>query len=135
MDSWRAEGLHRDLRGWPPGKLKDAAVYWAGGGKRVEDKTKEDAAAFGIVLPEQPASESADFEVWDENWDVVMMFLRMQTQWTTTMAGYMGLRYDVLLAAGGMFDLYNVENRREMLEDLQTMEAAALSELAKDKDG
>jgi len=51
------------------------------------------------------------------------------------MAGYMGLRYDVLLAAGGMFDLYNVENRREMLEDLQIMEAAALSELAKDKDG
>jgi hypothetical protein len=28
-----------------------------------------------------------------------------------------------------------VENRREMLEDLQIMEAAALSELAKDKDG
>jgi hypothetical protein len=90
---------------------------------------------FGIVLPEQPRDESADFEVWDENWDIVMMFLRMQTQWTTTMAGYMGLRYDVLLAAGGMFDLYNVENRREMLEDLQIMEATALSELAKDKDG
>jgi hypothetical protein len=34
-----------------------------------------------------------------------------------------------------LFDLYNVDNRREMLEDLQTMEAAALSELAKDKDG
>ncbi len=90
---------------------------------------------FGIVLSEQPRDESADFEVWDENWDIVMMFLRMQTQWTTTMAGYMGLRYDVLLAAGGMFDLYNVENRREMLEGLQIMEAAALSELAKDKDG
>ena len=29
-----------------------------------------------------------------------MMFLRMQTQWTTTMAGYMGLRYDVLLEDG-----------------------------------
>ena len=64
-----------------------------------------------------------------------MMFLRMQTQWTTTMAGYMGLRYDVLLAAGGMFDLYNVENRREMLEDIQIMEGAAVNELAKGKDG
>jgi hypothetical protein len=135
LDSRCAEGLHRDIRGRPPGKLRDAAVYWAGGGKRVEDKTKEDAAAFGIVLPEEPAERSNDFEVWDENWDAVMMFLRMQTQWTTTMAGYMGLRYDVLLAAGGMFDLYNVENRREMLEDLQIMEAAALSKLAKDKDG
>jgi len=57
----------------------------------------------------------------------------MQTQWTTTMAGYMGLRYDVLLGPGGLFDLYNVDNRREMLEDLQIMEAAALSELAKEK--
>jgi energy-converting hydrogenase Eha subunit F len=90
---------------------------------------------FGIVLPEQPAERSNNFEVWEENWDVVMMFLRMQTQWTTTMAGYMGLRYDVLVCPGGMFDLYNVENRREMLEDLQIMEATALSELAKDKDG
>jgi hypothetical protein len=85
--------------------------------------------------PSSPPSDRDDFEIWHENWDAVMMFLRMQTQWTTTMAGYMGLRYDVLLAAGGMFDLYNVENRREMLEDLQIMEAAALSELAKDKDG
>jgi hypothetical protein len=49
------------------------------------------------------------------------------------MAGYMGLRYDVLLGPGGLFDLYNVDNRREMLEDLQIMEAAALSELAKEK--
>lgn len=51
------------------------------------------------------------------------------------MAGYMGLRYDVLLCAGGLFDLYNVDNRREMLEGLQIMEAAALSELAKGSDG
>jgi hypothetical protein len=135
LDSWCVEGLYRNLRGRAPGKLKEAAVYWTGGGKRVEDKTGEDAAAFGIVLPEQPKEESADFEVWDENWEIVMMFLRMQTQWTTTMAGYMGLRYDVMLCAGGLFDLYNVNNRREMLEGLQIMEAAALSELAKDKDG
>ena len=60
-----------------------------------------------------------------------MMFLRMQTQWNTTMAGYLGLRYEVLLMAGGLFDLYSVEDRVVMLEGLQTMEAAALSALAK----
>ena len=60
-----------------------------------------------------------------------MMFLRMQTQWTVSMAGYVGLRYDVLLNPGGLFDLYCVEDRREMLEGLQVMEAAALSELSK----
>jgi hypothetical protein len=51
------------------------------------------------------------------------------------MAGYMGLKYEILLGPGGLFALYNVTNPREMLEDLQIMEAAALSELAKEADG
>jgi len=59
------------------------------------------------------------------------MFLRMQTQWTVTMGGYVGLKYEVLLGASGLMSLYDVENPREMLEDLQVMEAAALSELNK----
>ena len=60
-----------------------------------------------------------------------MMFLRMQTQWNVTMGGYVGLKYEVLLGASGLMSLYDVENPREMLEDLQVMEAAALSELNK----
>jgi hypothetical protein len=64
-----------------------------------------------------------------------MMFLRMQTQWTVSMAGYVGLKYEVLLSNGGLCDLYNVENRRDMLEGLQIMEATALSELSKRSDG
>ena len=67
--------------------------------------------------------------MWEENWDTLMMFLRMQTQWTVTMGGYVGLKYEVLLGASGLMSLYDVENPREMLEDLQVMEAAALSEL------
>uniref|UniRef100_G8EY06 Uncharacterized protein n=1 Tax=Synechococcus phage S-CAM8 TaxID=754038 RepID=G8EY06_9CAUD len=59
------------------------------------------------------------------------MFLRMQTQWTVTMGGYVGLKYEVLLGASGLMSLYDVENPREMLEELQVMEAAALSELNK----
>ena len=69
--------------------------------------------------------------MWDDNWDIVTMFLRMQTQWTTSMAGYVVLKYEVLLSSGGLFDLYNVDNRRDMLEGLQVMETAALSELSK----
>ena len=72
--------------------------------------------------------------MWDENWDTVMMFLRMQTQWSTTMAGYLGLKYEVLLMPGGLFDLYCVEDRLGMLEGLQTMETAALSCLGKEED-
>lgn len=60
------------------------------------------------------------------------MFLRMQTQWNTTMAGYLGLKYEVLLMPGGLLDLYSVDDRLEMMEGLRVMEAAALTELAKE---
>jgi hypothetical protein len=72
-----------------------------------------------------------NFEVWEDNWESLMMFLRMQTQWNVTMGGYVGLRYEVLLGAGGLMSLYDVKNPRELLEDIQTMEAAALAELNK----
>jgi len=45
------------------------------------------------------------------------------------------LKYEVLLGSQGLFDLYNVEDRRDMLERLQIMEAAALKELRKRSDG
>lgn len=50
------------------------------------------------------------------------MFLRCQTQWRTTMAGVMGLDYGVILQ---MLDLYAVDNRRQLMEDLQVMEGHA----------
>jgi len=59
------------------------------------------------------------------------MFLRMQTQWNVSMSGFVGLKYEVLLGAGGLFDLYNVDNRVAMLEDLKIMEATALTEMNK----
>lgn len=90
---------------------------------------------FGLLLPEDAQPEpAAPYEVWDENWDIVMMFLRMQTQWNTTMAGYLGLKYEVLLMPGGLMDLYCVDDRLDMLEGLQIMETAALSALAKGED-
>ena len=89
---------------------------------------------FGIRLPAAPPPDGATYEVWDENWETVIMFLRMQTQWNTTMAGYLGLKYDVLLMSGGLFDLYCIKDRAAMLEDLQVMESAALSELSKSED-
>lgn len=69
--------------------------------------------------------------MWEENWETVLMFLRMQTQWSMSFSGVVGLKYEVLLSAGGLFDIYNVENRREMLEDLKIMEHAALTEMNK----
>jgi len=59
------------------------------------------------------------------------MFLQMQTQWNAAVGGYVGLKYEVLLMAGGLFDLYNIENRLEVLQGLQIMEATALKEVNK----
>ena len=84
------------------------------------DETDTDAAALGIVMPEQP---SKNFEVWEENWPVVEMFMRVQTQWRTTMNGVLGLDYGAL---AWMFMMYEVQDQRALLEDLQIMEAAAM---------
>ena len=62
-----------------------------------------------------------------------MMFLRCQTQWNTTFGGVVGLKYEVLLLQGGLFDLYHVEDREEMLEGLRIMENAALKEINKER--
>jgi hypothetical protein len=71
-------------------------------------------------MPEQPHE---DFEVWEENWPVVEMFLRVQTQWRTTMSGVLGLDYG---AVAWLFMMYEVNDQRALLEDLQVMEAAAM---------
>ena len=71
-------------------------------------------------MPEQPCE---DFEVWEENWPVVEMFLRVQTQWRTTMNGVLGLDYGAL---AWLFMMYEVKDHRALLEDLQVMEAAAM---------
>ena len=77
---------------------------------------------LGLVLPEQPRTD--DFEVWEENWPVLEMFLRCQTQWRTTMSGLLGLDYG---AVAWVLKLYEVDDQRSMLEDLQVMEAAAMA--------
>lgn len=52
----------------------------------------------------------------------------MQTQWRTTMSGVIGLDY---AAVRWLFKLYDVEEPRALLEDLQVMEAAAMSVINK----
>jgi len=72
-----------------------------------------------------------DFIVWEENWEIVMMFLRLQTQWNVSMSGVIGLKYEVL---EWFCRLYLVDDARAMLEGIQTMERAALKVLnEKDK--
>ncbi|MFZ9349586.1 MAG: DUF1799 domain-containing protein [Candidatus Fonsibacter ubiquis] len=89
---------------------------------------QEDAAALGVIL-EQPEPEH--FEIFPENWDVIIMWSRIATQWRTTMSGAIGLDYGVLQ---WVFSLYDVEKPHEMLENLQIMEAAVLDFKAREGD-
>lgn len=103
-------------------------------GEEVIDETKQDALAFGLELPtEKVIEKEKKFEVLSDNWDAVMIFCNMQTQWSTSFGGFVGLKYEVLLMQGGMFDLYNITDRRKILEELQIMEHTALKELNKEK--
>jgi hypothetical protein len=66
--------------------------------------------------------------VWEENWETVMMFLRMQTQWNTSMGGVTGLNYSSLEY---LCRLYSVKDPVSLFEGVQVMEVVALSSLNK----
>lgn len=83
---------------------------------------------MGFELPDLPPPVAAEFEVHPDNWLTVEMFLRLQTQWRTTMNGVIGLDYS---AVRWLFRLYEVQDQRALLEDLQTMEVAAMQAINK----
>jgi len=74
------------------------------------------------------ARKAADFEVWEENWDIVEMFLRMQTQWNVSMGGVSGLNY---LSLDYLCRLYEVKDPVALFEGVQVMELTALASLNK----
>lgn len=89
-----------------------------------ESATLDDAAVLAptIKLPE-PEPET-DFEVWEENWEALNLFFRLQTQWRVGFNGATGLDYTSVLA---VFDLYGVENRIDAFECIQVCEAELLT--------
>ena len=78
---------------------------------------------MGISLP-KAEKEPDVFEVWPENWPTVLMWCRVATQWRVSMAGPVGLDYNVF---PWLFKVYQVEDEREMMEGLQLMERSYLS--------
>jgi hypothetical protein len=80
--------------------------------------TPEQIAAARLEAVQQ------DCDVWEENWGIVMMFLRMSTQWHTSMAGMTGLNYPSL---EWLCKLYSVKDPVAIFEGVQVMEMAALA--------
>jgi len=109
-------------------KLKAAAEYWAKGG--VVDEREADLKALGASEEQIAAARlqaaQQDCEIWEENWEVVLMFIRMSTQWHTSMAGLTGLIYPSL---EWLCKLYSVKDPVAIFEGVQVMEMAALAVL------
>lgn len=77
------------------------------------------------------APEADLFGVWEENADPVIMFMKLQTQWVITNGLVVGLNYQ---SVHFLFTINHVAEPSKMMDDLQVMEAAALSILNKRKD-
>jgi hypothetical protein len=95
--------------------------HWFHGDGGSNEELLADAAAAGIELPASMFKPKL-YEVWPENWGVVEMFLRVQTQWRTTSGGVIGLDYGVVLQ---MASLSGSPDPLALLEDLYVMEVRA----------
>lgn len=78
-----------------------------------------------MISPSLADAESlGPLEVWEDCWESAMMFLRMGTDWVYAgMGTCTGMNKQTLQ---WYMDVFAVENKREMLEDLQLMERHAL---------
>ncbi len=88
------------------------------------DDSADDAAAFGLELP--AAERDEDCLVWPEAWPAVDLFLKVQTQWRGGASGIIGLDYG---AVRWVMQLYGAEDDRELLEDLQVIEARVIEKV------
>ena len=134
-------------------KLEEAARWWAGDrpapaarlqhGTAVLDGLIADSAPDDVIEAvrariEQAATPDEDtadaFEVFSENWDSVLFFLRVGTQWNAISGmervHWLGLNY-----AGVETRMPKSKKKRKKLwDDLQIMEATALEVLNRQKD-
>lgn len=105
-------------------KLEGAVRHWLTSG--VKDESANDLKAFGAppeVIAAKEAELNAPYEVFEENWPVVEMFLRLQTQWNVApMGGILGLNYQSVEFA---FRIYKIDDEKKIFEGLQVMEAEA----------
>lgn len=54
------------------------------------------ALGFSEAQADRMLEQSGPMEIWPENWQAVMVFAAMGTQWTVGNAGVIGLRYESL---------------------------------------
>lgn len=83
---------------------------------------------MGIEAP--PDEAPKHFEVIPAAWPAVCMFIKVQTQWRAGFGALVGLDYNVLR---WLFELEQVKDPRELLEDIQVIEAKVVEIMNKQK--
>jgi hypothetical protein len=94
--------------------------------------TKEDRAVMNMFgLTEDDYADESVVEVWPDNWDAVLLFHRLGSQWRVGPGGIFGLDYNVLYR---MMDRMSLTPERydELEEEIQVLEAAAVEEMHKE---
>lgn len=89
----------------------------------AERPTQAQADGLGLTLEElEPVCE-----VWPDNWQAVMVFRALSTQWRAGMSGRTGLDYSAIPPVLDLQGIRKPKHRREIFEAIQVMESEALS--------
>ena len=72
----------------------------------------------------QASHQMQDFEVWPENWDALLMFLKLRSQWRVSPMGQLiGLDYTAVLA---VINFEESTDKNQLFDDVQKIESGAL---------
>ncbi|MDF3024802.1 MAG: protein of unknown function phage-related protein [Alphaproteobacteria bacterium] len=122
-------------------KLEAVARHWAGdretAAAAVDDNVIAGMEAMGAppeVIEEARRRAEPEEEicwVYEENWESVLFFFDLQTQWVVAgMGGYIGLNYAGAEAAIRLNEVPR-NKRKPLFADIRIMEAAAMKVLNK----
>ena len=92
------------------------------------DETAKDAAVLGIEPP--PSKAAVNYEVEQDAWPAVRVFLKVQTQWRADSGAVIGLDYG---AVRWVIEMLQLADPLEVLADLQIMEATVVAAMNKRK--
>jgi len=130
--------LPERARGGTQGKLIGGAqsLYWEKpkpeqlGGFAPEDYASPEQRRTGIYYD----TDEKDwfFDLWEENWPAIQLYIHLQTQWRVGMGGPYGLDYNVVFHELDRRGL-DREAYDEMMAAMRVIEEAALKALNKPK--
>ena len=84
-----------------------------------------------LGLSEEDYEAESIVEVWPDNWDAILLFDALGTQWLVGPSGPYGLNYLVLYQKMARMNL-TPERYDELEEEIRILEAAAVEEMHKE---